>query len=431
MHFKLSEVSYMVGKKSIIIIGAGASGLAAAINSARILKESGGDFCITVVEQLQRVGKKILATGNGRCNLSNVNISKSNYHGDVDFAFCALDEFGANQTIDFFKSIGVLTTQEDGRIYPMNLSANSVLDCLRLEANRLGIEFICSSPVLKIKKVQDIFLINDEIKADCVIIATGGKSSSVHGSNGSGYKLLSQLGHSISSTSPALVQLVSNCDFCKHLKGIRVNGKITLKINNKNVKTEYGEILFTDYGLSGIATMQVARYVSVEKSKNPSAKITANIDMACNLSYNDICDYIIERKKMNKQLSCENLLIGILQKRVAQVVLKKCNISPQSREIQTLTKGEIQSIASCIKNFEMHITETKGFDSSQVTAGGAMTCEFEPISFKSKKVKNLYACGEVLNVDGDCGGYNLQWAWCSGYLAGKSCAEEILNVKNK
>lgn len=421
----------MVDKKSIIIIGAGASGLVSAITSARILQESGGDFCVTVVEQLQRVGKKILATGNGRCNLSNSDISKSNYHGDVDFAFCALSEFGTKQTLDFFKSIGVLTTQEDGRIYPMNLSASSVLDCLRLEANRLGVNFICETPVFKIKKTKNGFLINDNLKADCVIIATGGKSSSVHGSNGSGYELLKQLGHNISITSPALVQLVSSCDFCKHIKGIRVNGKITLKINNEVVKNEYGEILFTDYGLSGIATMQVARFVSVTKTKNPNAKITANIDMACNLSFDDICEFINERKKINESLSCENLLIGILQKRVAQTVLKKCNISPQTREIKTLTKNEVQKIASCIKAFEMDIVETKGFSSSQVTAGGAITSEFEPISFKSKKVQGLYACGEVLDIDADCGGYNLQWAWSSGYLAGKSCAKEILNATNK
>ncbi len=422
----------MSDKKTIAIIGAGASGLVASIESARILKDSGGNFSIIVFERLPRVGKKILVTGNGRCNLSNTNLNKSRYHGDVDFAFSALNTFGTEHTLNFFKSIGVLTTIENCRIYPMNFSANAVLDCLRFEAQRLGVQFVCDTAVNSVKKSSGVFLINDNIKADSVIIATGGKSASVHGSNGSGYNLLSQLGHSISPPLPALVQLVSDCDFCKHLKGVRVNGKIEIKNDvNKSLKSENGEILFTDYGLSGIATMQVARYISEAILENPNANIVACLDMACSLSSNEICEYIYKRKKANQSLACENLLIGILPKRLAQVVLKKCDIYPQSREIGTLSKDEVERIATCIKCFDVSVIGTKGFDSSQVTAGGAIADEFEPVAFKSKKVSRLYACGEVLDIDADCGGYNLQWAWCSGYLAGKSCAEEILNVKSK
>ncbi|NCC87474.1 MAG: NAD(P)/FAD-dependent oxidoreductase [Clostridia bacterium] len=421
----------MSDKRIIAIIGAGASGLVAAIESARILNGTGGNFSVIVFERLSRVGKKILATGNGRCNLSNTDLASVHYHGDIDFAMSALNIFNTQQTIDFFKSIGVLTAVENGRIYPISFSANAVLDCLRFEANRLGVDFLCDTPINSIKKTNNGFLINNNIKADRVIIATGGKSASVHGSNGSGYQLLNQLGHSITPTLPALVQLVSSSEYSKQLKGVRVSGSITIKEDEVAIKSEYGEILFTDYGLSGIATMQVARYVGKTLKNKSNAKLIACLDMAHNLSLSEICEYIGERKVINKTLECENLLIGILPKRVAQAVLKNCNISPQSREIQTLTQNEIKKIASCIKCFEMKITGTKDFDASQVTAGGAVTNEFEPVSFKSKKVDGLFACGEVLDVDADCGGYNLQWAWCSGYLAGKNCSEEILNVKNK
>jgi len=421
----------MSDKRIIAIIGAGASGLVAAIESARILNGTGGDFSIMVFEKLSRIGKKILATGNGRCNLSNTDLTSTHYHGNIDFAMSAINKFGTQQTLDFFKSIGVLTAIEDSRIYPISFSANAVLDCLRFEARRLGVEFVCDTPVNNIKKTSNGFLINNDLNAYRVIIATGGKSASVHGSDGSGYNLLKQLGHSVTPTLPALVQLVSSSEYCKQLKGVRVSGSITIKENGKNIKSEYGEILFTDYGLSGIATMQVSRCVGEIFRDNSNANVRASLDMTQNLSFDEVCEYINERKNINQTLECENLLIGILPKRVAQVVLKNCNISPQSREIGTLTQSEIKKIASCVKCFEMKITGTKGYDVSQVTAGGAITSEFEPISFKSKKADGLFACGELLDVDADCGGYNLQWAWCSGYLAGKSCAEEILNVKNK
>ncbi|MEG1614515.1 MAG: NAD(P)/FAD-dependent oxidoreductase [Oscillospiraceae bacterium] len=421
----------MSDKKIIAIIGGGASGLVAAIQSARTLKGTGYNYCVSVFEKLPRVGKKILATGNGRCNLSNTEFSSERYFGDTGFAMTCLNEFGTQQTLDFFKSIGILTTVEDGRIYPINLSANAVLDCLRLEALRLGVEFICDTNISSIKKTGNGFLINNKFNADKVIVSTGGKSASVHGSDGSGYKLLAQLSHSITPTLPALVQLVCNNDFCRQLKGVRVSSSIIIKADGKNIKTEKGEILFTEYGLSGIASMQVARSVGTIFRDSLKAVVTARLDLGQGLSVDEIVDYIKDRKAANCSLECENLLIGILPKRLALVILKLCKISPQSREIKTLTETEIKKIASCIKNFEMKITGTKDFDASQVTAGGAVASEFEPITFKSKKVQGLFACGEVLDVDGDCGGYNLQWAWCSGYLAGKSCAEEILNVKNK
>ncbi len=421
----------MAEKKVIAIIGAGASGLVAAIQSARTLIGTGCKFSVIVFEKLPRVGKKILATGNGRCNLSNTDLSEIHFHGDTDFAMKAISLFGTQQTLDFFKSIGVLTAVEDGRIYPLSYSANTVLDCLRFEALKLGVEFICDTPINNIKKTSAGFLLNDTVKADYVIISTGGKSASVHGSDGSGYKLLSQLGHHITKTSPALVQLVCNNDFCKQLKGVRVNGTISIKCNGKILKAEAGEIQFTDYGLSGIASMQVAQEVNNILLKDKACNIKACIDLSNALTFDDICEYIYDRQISNGNLECENLLIGILPKRIAQVVLKICKIAPQIRKISTLTKSEVKSIASCIKSFEMNVNGTKGFDASQVTSGGASTKEFQPVTFKSKNVNRLYACGEVLDVDADCGGYNLQWAWCSGYLAGKSCAEEILNDKNK
>lgn len=414
-------------QKTVAIIGGGASGLVCAIECARTLKLNGLHHKIVIFEKLQRVGKKILVTGNGRCNLTNTNLNLDFFHGDKDFLEESLLHFGTEQTIEFFNSIGLLTKNEEGRVYPLSNNANSVLDCLRFEAERLEVEVNCEIPVNSIKKDKNTFLINNKFKADKIIVATGGKSSSVHGSDGSGYRLLQNLGHEICTPLPSLVQITCSDTFCKQLKGVRANANITLICDNKEIKKEVGEIQFTDYGLSGIACMQLSRYVSIILNENENSKLSAKIDLAQNLSKDKLNKFIFKRVQENPNLVCENLLIGILPKKLCQVILKVSNIS-YNLSLYKLSKSDIDNITQNIKSFIMHINGTKGFNNSQVTCGGILCKDFNPITFESKKVNGLFACGEVLNIDGDCGGYNLQWAWQSGFLAGKSCAEEIINA---
>ncbi|MCR4924752.1 MAG: NAD(P)/FAD-dependent oxidoreductase [Clostridiales bacterium] len=403
----------------VAVIGGGASGLACAIAFA----QKNQNKKIVVFEALNRVGKKILATGNGKCNLSNSNASPEHYHcskkGFVDFA---LKKYDVNSNLDFFKNMSLLCYSDSfGRIYPSSNQANSVLDCLRFEAEKLGVDFVCDTHIDKIEKTQKGFILNNSISAKAVVIATGGKSNSKQGSDGSGFKLLKQLGHSITPLFPALVQLDAKGDFFPALKGIRATATATLIINNKPIHTEKGEIQFTQRGLSGIAIMQLSSIIARAKSDN----IKIRLDLADRFSEKELFDLLFSFSKSSPEQIIENLLIGILPKRLGQVILKQSGYNSMSAKIGTLTKKDINNIVTALKAWDIKFSALQGFDVSQVTSGGADTVEFYSDSMMSKKHENLYCIGEVLDVDGECGGYNLNWAWSSGRLAGEYIAERL------
>lgn len=382
----------------IIIIGGGASGLSAAISAKRTNNKNR----VVVIESLDRVGKKILATGNGRCNLTNLN-AKSVMYNDVDFTQSILNNYSPEKVIVFFNSIGLMTVSDsEGRVYPMSNTATSVLDCLRFEVENCGVEFVTESHVDSIEKSDNLFIVNEKFKAKKVIIATGGKSSPSQGSDGSGYKLLKSLGHTITDTYPALVQLTVKEKIVKSLKGMRVKCNVTLYDKDYLVDKSSGELLFTDYGLSGIAIMDISRSVK-------AGEYTCFLDMLPKLTEDEIVDFILSRLRCNNALKFEDILCGLLPRRVSQCVIKRANC--ETAEV----------IAKMIKNFKFTVNGTKGFSNSQVTSGGAELKEFDPDSLESLKIKDLYCCGEVLNVDSICGGFNLHWAWASGITAGK-CA---------
>lgn len=399
-------------KNDVIIIGGGASGLVAAIEASR------NGARVLVLEKLPRVGKKILATGNGRCNLMNKNAVSEAYYGDKEFTKYALKEFSVNENEDFFKSLGLLCmTEEEGRVYPLSGQANSVLDVLRLEALHLGVEFICDTEVTSIKKLKNgEFTVNDKFTASAVIVCTGGKAAPSQGSDGSGYALLKKFGHKITPLRPALVQLTAENPLLKSLKGVRTPCRLTM-VNDRGLceKTE-GELQFTEYGLSGIAAMQLSRFYE----KGLHTKIYG--DIIPSLFENELYIYLKERRDKNKTLEAENFLTGIFQKRLGQAVLKASGITPLSINIGEIPDGKLHDISHICKNWEFILTGTRGFQNAQVTAGGADTKYFNRDTMESKLVPGLYASGEILNVDGTCGGYNLQWAWASGRLAGKSAA---------
>ncbi len=387
----------------IAIIGAGASGLI----SASILKKKGIEF--TLYEKGQRAGKKLLATGNGRCNLTNINITSERYHGDRDFASYALFKFDNECLKDFFKAIGVPLRAEGDKIYPYSFQASSVLDMLRLAS---GMSEKCDCEVLKIKPLKNGFSVvtkDGEEAFSKVIVATGGKAAK-NLSGGGAYNLLTDLGHKLTPLKPAIVQL--KCDGTKALEGIKTDALVKM-----GEREEFGEVLFTSYGLSGPPILQLSRDA---KGKDIS------LDIAPDLTYNDIVEILEEKKKIS-YLTLENLFTGFINKKLGREIVKKCEIGPFSKGVSQLSGRDIKKLASHIKNFSFHINDTKGFEDAQVTAGGISCSDFDKTTMESRLYKGLYAAGEILDVDGDCGGFNLKWAFSSAVLATLSAlGEEFL-----
>lgn len=410
----------------LCVIGGGASGLVAAIEAARAFRRAGVPGQVTVLERLPRVGKKLLATGNGRCNLTNRFASPPDYFEAADFVRPALKRFSVDDTLSFFASMGLLCEEEEeGRIYPMSRQAASVLDVLRFEAEQLGVAFHCDSRVESIQKTRDKprFLINGSICADAVILACGGKASPQHGSDGSGYALLRALQIPVAEVFPSLVQITADPKRVKSLKGMRVHAVISLYEEKKQLASQRGEIQFTEFGLSGIAAMQLSRFVSREKQR----QMEASLDLLPAFSSGEAADYLAARVQQNPALAAEHLLTGILPKRVGQVLLKQAGVEPLSRPIGSLRGAEIAAIADLLKDWRFPVTGTRGFSAAQVTMGGGQRSAFDPESMEALSAPGFYAAGEVLDVDAGCGGFNLQWAWSSGRLAGESAAEKQIS----
>lgn len=412
---------------SVVIIGGGAAGLAAAIAAGRQL--AGTEEKILILERMDRIGKKILATGNGRCNLANMKMTPQNYHGDVSFAEAVFDKFGVENTLTFFSSLGLLMVPDEaGRVYPFSGQASSVLDVLRFELERLNIVVQTACEALSIEKTADGFKIRTSggaVTAKKIILTAGGLAAPELGSNGTGFTLLEKLSHKIASPFPALVQLKTRSEYPRQLKGIRCAGELSISVRGEVRGRERGEIMFTDFGLSGIPTMQLSRIASQTLNSSDAADITAYIDFMPGYDKSDIYRALTEKVKKYPEMPVENLFVGIFCKRIGQVVCKQAGVTPLSRKLCTLTVTEIESLINTVKKFPLPVVGTKGFSSAQVTAGGASASQFNEETMESLLVSGLYAAGEVLNIDGDCGGYNLLWAWASGRLAGESAARAL------
>lgn len=412
----------------VAVIGGGASGMSAAIELMNNVTDK-NEVCVTVLEKLTRVGKKLLVTGNGRCNITNMNAENSGYRGDTDFAKTALKRYTPKSNIEFFNSIGLYTrTEEEGRVYPLSNQASSVLDALRFECERLGVEFVCDYRAVHLKEVNTGFsrkiVVNNRDRFDYVIVAAGGKAAKVHGTDGDSYDLLKMLGHTVTPIAPALVSL--NCaDFTKSLKGIRSICGIELIIDGEKEYDNFGEVQFTDYGLSGIPIMQLSRFVSM----SPSNNIQINLDLVPDFTKEELYSYLISRREKDTGL-CENMLSGIINKQLCITIMKECGIAVNGR-VNALSDAEINKLSETLKRLNVKIKNSRSFDFAQVTAGGVKCSEFNPETMESNIISGVYCCGEAIDVDGDCGGYNLQWAWSSGRTAGKSIAERINNAQNK
>lgn len=414
--------------KTLCIIGAGASGMAAAIEAARYAIDNKLPLNIILLERLPKIGKKILATGNGRCNILNADPDKSYYYGDTELLDNVFSSFDVKSNTSFFKSIGLYLTQEAmGRLYPMSRQASSVLDALRFEISRLGIEVKTDTKVLEIAKKNGKFIINNEIKADALIVAGGGKSSPSQGSDGSCFDLMKTLGIKVNPQFPALTGICTKKKD-KSLKGVRNHSELTVIENDNVIKRSKGELQYTEYGLSGIPSMDISRTISEHFALSKKGKIFVLINSLPEVPYEDFVSFVKNRISQNPALLCEDLLSGLIPKKLAVAIMTEVRISPNAT-IKTLSNNHIGALAELVYSRLIEVTGVLGYDQSQVTAGGVPLDQIEPNTLEAKHHRGVYICGEIINIDGICGGYNLTWAWSSGRLAGISAAKSLTETK--
>lgn len=400
--------------KEVIIIGGGASGLMAAIMAAR------EGYKVTILEHKDKLGKKILATGNGKCNYTNLVQEQECYRSeDNSFPFQILSCFDVSKTIDFFLDLGIYPKDKKGYLYPYSEQATSVLNVLEMEIKRLKVKVCLSTHVDKIHKNKSKFLIESntgKYEADKVILATGGCASSNLGSDGSGYGLAKAFGHKIIKPLPALVQLVSDEKYFKTLAGVRCNASVQLYGNKKLLGEETGEILMANYGVSGIPILQLSRYAA--RAIDRKERVYLLIDFLPELSRDKTKELLKNRTIMNGHKNIEEMLVGLFNNKLAYVLLLQGNI-PVSKSCGQLNEKDIDVLITLIKSFSVPITKTQSFEQAQVSSGGVDTSEINPKTLESTIVKGLYFTGELIDVDGTCGGYNLQWAWSSGVVAAR------------
>ena len=394
----------------IAIIGAGASGMAAALAAAENENNQ-----VILLERQARVGRKLQATGNGRCNLSNIHALGGGYHGEEPaFVLPAITAFDPADTLRWFQSLGLFTvTEESGKVYPYSDQANSVVDVLRLSLMKDNITLKTGYEVTKIQKTADGFQITngeEPIVCDKLIIACGGLAGSKLGGTMSGYKLLAKLGHRSTKLRPSLVQIKSSWPELPSLKGVRTNCHVQILYNGAIYAQSLGELQLTEHGISGPVIFEISRDVCATPGK-----WTAKLDFLPTISP-EMLDAELQRRRATN-LPMEELLTGILHNRLGRVLTKTAGIKGKHYANQ-ISNGELKEVIAAVKGLELSLTEPLGMDSAQVTAGGVLTSGFDPNTMESKLVPGLYACGEVLDIDGDCGGYNLQWAWSSGRMAG-------------
>ena len=410
----------------IAVIGGGASGLFAAAAAAGEARQTGVPADVTVYEGNPRVGKKILVTGNGRCNLTNQHMDVSCYRGATELFETVYAQFDREDTLAFFEAAGLFTRADfAGRVYPMSNQASSVLDALRNVCAERGVKEVTSCKITSLQKRDERYVLNGEYFADRVIVACGGKAAPVHGSDGSGYALLRPFGVTVTPLYPALTPVCIE-NFTKSLKGIRAAGKITLKSAGKVIAEAAGEIQYTDYGLSGIPAMQVSRFAAQTLAEGN--EVLAFVDSAPDIPAEELTQRLLALKLAHPPMTAEDLLAGLLPKRLGTVLIASCSLSP-AKEIGGLHDNAVSKIVSAVKRTKYKVSAVRGFADAQVTAGGVAETEIDAAAMELKKAKGLYVCGEIVDVDGDCGGYNLQWAFSSGSVAGKSAVRSLSGEK--
>lgn len=408
--------------KRIIIVGGGAAGMAAALGAAA--EHPGAQ--VTILEGLDRLGKKILATGNGRCNLSNRTISPRCYHtGDAGRLAAFLQRMGPGTAERFFARWGLLcAADEAGRVYPYCRQASMVLDVLLLALRHAHVSVETGCKVTQIRKTQKGFTVENEqgerFFADAVILTTGGKAAPKQGITGIGYELAAACGHSVTPLYPCLVSLRCDGAVFKGLKGIRAQCRLALARGGALLGEDTGEVQFTDYGLSGIPAMQLSCLLGAEKTRG----MEACVDFFPEMEEQAVSDMLRSRAREHPEDTLEVLFLGLIHKRLLYAVMKSAGLEPLSRRADTLKETEIARLAAALKDWRFPVLGPRSWDEAQVTGGGVPLREVDD-DLMSRRCEHLYLAGEVLDVTGICGGYNLHWAWCSGAAAGAAAAREV------
>lgn len=427
-------MGYTVG-----IVGGGAAGMMAAVTAAGLGAK------VVLFEKNDRLGKKILSTGNGKCNLGNEKLDAGEYYTESpDFLRKCLERFGTRNTVDFFQGIGLMIKSKNGGLYPVCEQASAVLDVLRHAVRAAGVEVAAGCGVEKIEKDRKTgrFRIRgngDIFTFDRIILACGGKAAPKTGSDGSGYILAGQLGHSLVPVVPALVQLRCGEEYFRSVSGVRADAELSVLRGGKCAARERGELQLTDYGISGIPVFQLSRVVNrmlAERpagagtgaaggSSAPGKSVEIAIDLLPDYSREDF-EALINRRKHLRQRSVEEFFTGMLHKKLMMLFIKLAGLKP-AESIDTADEEKVMRVYRLCRDWRVHVTGNNGYDNAQVCAGGVPLWEVTE-ELESRKTPGAYFAGELLDVDGRCGGYNLQWAWCSGYLAGRGAAGGGMSV---
>lgn len=403
--------------QTIVIAGGGASGMAAAIAAAEQ-----PDTSVVLLERQQRLGRKLLSTGNGRCNLTNRNAGPNSYHGENPaFTGPVLAAWPPERVLEWFARQGLLTrTEYGGRVYPYSNTANSVVDILRLALDRTGVQVHTSCCVEEVKRIKRGFAVSTgalHLEAEALIVACGGMAGGKLGGVPDGYRILASLGHSRTPLAPALTQITTEPAYPRALKGVKAEASLWLTGRARGQTR--GEILFTEKGISGPAAFDLSRAVAV--SGDGEKKIHA--DFFPDWKKDRLFQWIKQRQETAPKLPAQDLLLGLVHNKLGRMLVRYAGL-PASAPAGSLREEELDRLCCAAKDFTLPVRGTGTYEGAQVTAGGIRTGEFYPETLESRIVPGLYACGEVLDVDGDCGGYNLQWAWASGITAGLSAAGE-------
>ena len=400
--------------ETVVILGAGASGMVAALTAAETKNRR-----VLLLERQQRVGRKLLATGNGRCNLTNTGASPARYHGaEADFVRPALAAFPPEATLEFFRELGLVTvTEPGGRVYPLSDSANSVVDVLRFALDAAGDELraACPARALRREKSGGFSVVTDAetLRADRLIVACGGAAGAKLGGVSDGYELLAMLGHKRTALYPSLAPILTEPEYPRALKGVRADCRLRLIGGGETLAETAGELQFTETGVSGPAAFELSRAASVG-----GKGLTLTADFFREHPVDAVPALLRARRSRFPALNASEALTGMLHNRLGRMLVKYTGLDANA-PLSSLSDGDLDRLAQSCRDFRLAVRGVAGFDAAQVTAGGVRTSGFNPETLESWFVPGLFACGEVLDVDGDCGGFNLQWAWASGRLAGR------------
>lgn len=403
--------------RKVVIIGGGAAGMMAAITAASNKAD------VTILEHKDRIGKKILSTGNGKCNFTNLLQKPECYRSDNrHFVWGIYEQFDVKQTLAFFENLGIYPKDKNGYVYPNSEQASSVLDVLRMEVERLKIKVVTEVNCKEIRVLKKGFKIltdQNTFSADAVILAAGSKAAPVTGSDGSGYTLAKQLGLHMIPVLPALVQLRCKEKFYKSVSGVRVQAEVSIYADKKCLGKDMGEVQLTNYGISGIPVFQVSRYAA--RALYEKKKVIAVLNFFPELSQDEFENLLKQRISLRPKKTIEEFFVGLFNKKLADLWISLSKLD-RKKQVGKLTEEEVKKLVLLIHHFETEITETNSFEQAQICCGGIDTRELNPETLEAYSVPGFYLAGEILDVDGICGGYNLQWAWSSGYVAGREAA---------